>query len=245
MRKKACEWRDNIKVGHISRSNACLATQTTIMKSLEYPLPALSLSVQQCAKILHPALQGSLAKISINRTIPKALRHGPINECGLNINNLYTSQGILKLQKFHQHIGEDSITGRLLRVSLETCILEARVGRNLFDLDFERFPPLVTNCWIKHLWESTTNHSIHIVDRSSNFPQIQRVNDVFLIEIFENNNYTVSELKKIKNCCIYLQVITLSDIMTASGDSFSCTYKVERDTTRNSNQGQSNQVLLA
>ena len=170
MRKKACEWRDNIKVGHISWSNAWLATQTTIMKSLEYPLPALSLSVQQCTKILHPALQGSLAKISINRTIPKAIRHGPIDEGGLNIHNLYTSQGIFKLQKFHQHIREDSITGRLLQVSLETCILEAGVGRNLFALNYARFSPLVTNCWIKHLWEFTTNNSIHIVNRSSNFP---------------------------------------------------------------------------
>ena len=60
--KKSKEWRDNIKAGHLSRDNAWLAIQSTIMKTLEYPLPALMLSKQQCTKIMTPVLEGSLAK---------------------------------------------------------------------------------------------------------------------------------------------------------------------------------------
>ena len=119
--------------------------QTIIIKTLECPLPALTLSEDQCTKIMAPVLQGALAKIAINQTMPKALKHGPIDEGRININSLYTIQGVLQIQKLQQHLGENTVTGKLICVSLETCILEVGVGRNLFQLDYDRFGPLVTN----------------------------------------------------------------------------------------------------
>ena len=39
---KAQQWRDNILAGHLSPSLVWQAAKTTIMKTLEYPLPALT-----------------------------------------------------------------------------------------------------------------------------------------------------------------------------------------------------------
>ena len=86
------------------------------------------------------------------------------------------------------------------------------------------------------LWLQTaeSNQSGNFIQKiqSTNFPQIQCQQDVYLMEVFENEGFIPKELQKINRCRIYLNVLTLSDIMTCSGNRFTCTHKVEKDNTR-------------
>lgn len=72
---------------------------------LEYPLLALILNEAQCKKIMALVLEGALAKISINRIILRDICYEPTDEGDLNINSLYTNQGLMKLHIFQQNIG--------------------------------------------------------------------------------------------------------------------------------------------
>jgi hypothetical protein len=49
---KAEEWKDLIQTGHLQRKDAWQALETTILKTLQYPLPAMTLSEQECNKII-------------------------------------------------------------------------------------------------------------------------------------------------------------------------------------------------
>ena len=48
---KAQAWHDNIILGQLKRDLAWQASQTTIMKSIEYPLAALTLTEDECKNI--------------------------------------------------------------------------------------------------------------------------------------------------------------------------------------------------
>ena len=149
LKNKAVEWKELIRTGHLKRKTAWQAVETTILKTIEYPLPALTLTPKECQKIMQPILSVSFPKTSISKSFPGKVLHGPIFEGGLGIDSLYFTQGVMHIEKFQTHFGTLSITGKLLQVSMETAQLEVGVGRNLFQLDFDTYGDLLTDCWIK------------------------------------------------------------------------------------------------
>ena len=234
LKQKASNWHDNIMLGQLQRDIAWQASQTTIMKSLEYPLVALTLSEEECKTIMAPVKKATLAKTSINRTYPHALLYGQREEGGLGMHDLFVTQGLSHLQKFHQHHGWGTITDKLLTVSLETAILETGIGHNIFDLDYNSFHMLVSDSWIKGLWKFCHIHSITIQDRKTKYPSLLRERDVFLMEIFANEGFSEGQLKKLNQCRMYLQVLRLSEITNGYGNSFTIAYRVQKDGTRKS-----------
>ena len=91
---------------------------------------------------------------------------------------------------------------------------------------------LLTDCWLKHVWNFIQRHNIILIDRVTNFPTPQQENDVFLMEVFAHENYSHSKLAKINRCRLYLGVLTLSDIMNGYGNGLTCAYNCIKDTTR-------------
>ena len=64
----------------------------------------------------------------------------------------------------------DSITGRLMQVSLEMCQLDVGIGSQLFTLDYDKFHSLTEESWIKQLWKFLHEHKISIINRVTELP---------------------------------------------------------------------------
>lgn len=122
-----------------------------------------------------------------------------------------------------------------MKVTLETCILEVGIGRNLFDLEFDKYQALVTDGWMKSLWAFCDKHAISIIDYTTTFPPLLRTNDVYLMEIFVEEGYTDSQLIKLNHCLLCLQALCLSDLANGYGDGFTETYRVKKHTQGNLN----------
>ena len=56
------EWAAQMKRGFMSRFSADLSVQTRIMKSLEYPTAAITLTEKECNKIMSIILTAALTK---------------------------------------------------------------------------------------------------------------------------------------------------------------------------------------
>lgn len=184
---------------------------------------------------MKPVLCSALAKTSLSKNFPRKVLYGPKEEGGLGMNDLWTTQGLMHVQKFHQHIGGSSITSKLLRVTMETCILEVGIGRDLFSLDYNKFGFLVSDCCVKHLWCFCWKNSIQISNKQTPLPPLQRERDGYLMELFQAEGYTRAELIKLNKCRVYIQALTLCDLMTGYGDAFTKTYQVYRDTQKRNN----------
>ena len=64
MLQKSQDWGDKISAGHMDRTNVALALNTTIWKTLSYPLPTTLLTKLECDEIMRPALLAALPKMS-------------------------------------------------------------------------------------------------------------------------------------------------------------------------------------
>jgi hypothetical protein len=83
LRAAARTWKDQIRTGHLPRRLVWESMATTILKTLQYPLPATTLTRQQCDAIMVPILQGGLPASGIARTFPRAVVYAPICYQGL------------------------------------------------------------------------------------------------------------------------------------------------------------------
>jgi len=83
----ANKWAENLRTGIISRNEAWLALQSTIMRTLVYPLPAIRLTKSRCESIL-----ASL------RHFPRKLVHSTLDYMGLDIKHLFFLQEIMHIK---------------------------------------------------------------------------------------------------------------------------------------------------
>ena len=72
MKTSSTMWAIKMKHNTISRYSVSLGLRTTITKSHQYKLPAMTFSEAQCDLIMKPVYNVILSKIGINKTIPLA-----------------------------------------------------------------------------------------------------------------------------------------------------------------------------
>jgi hypothetical protein len=73
MMKATMSWADGLRTGTISKNEVWMALQSTIMRTLSYPLPALRFTRSQCEAIMAPILQYCLPALGICRNFPRKL----------------------------------------------------------------------------------------------------------------------------------------------------------------------------
>ena len=234
LRQKSESWRDHIRSGHLIPSEARLATDTTIMKSLEYPLLALTITDKECKTIMAPVLEASLTKSHICRTFPRAVVYGPTHEKGLGMKNLYTTKGLSQLSAILQFINDKhNITGKLIRASIESAKIEMGIGSDIFICNYWKYEALLMESWIKLVWKFNWEKGIRLWERRTKNINLKRENDSFLMDtIIEECDFSNTELQHINRCRLHLQVVTLSDVITGDGNHFSLlAYRCEFDDT--------------
>ena len=158
-----------------------------------------------------PILDGGLAKAGICRNMARALVHGPKQYKGLNLHDLYTTQGLLQIQAILNHCWKGSDTGILLKTSIEYTKLEIGMPGNLFATDYNLFGHLAEDSVIKCAWEFMTNKGIVIEDEVGGFNMLREKDvpiSVYLCNAFNHKLITTHEWKRANICRKYLKALT-------------------------------------
>ena len=113
-----------IRQSYISRFLASLAVSTTIMKSLGYPLAALTLTESQCNKFMIPIEQAPLPKMGVVKNICKSYLYGPREVQGHEFQNFFTKLCIAPIQILLRHGVTDSQVVHILSCCAEGHQLE-------------------------------------------------------------------------------------------------------------------------
>ena len=217
--EKATLWSELVHKGHLTADDVMLAMDTTIIQSLQYPLPALTLTEKECTSIMAPVLEVALPYSRVCRTYPRKVVYGPKAMMGLGKTDLYIKQGVLQIGILQQYIHTDTITGELLRANIEMIKIHLGMGQNFFQLNFERFKKLVPPSLLKHIWGFCNKYDISIDEETTSNVILRRENDRFLMEEIASHNeaFTENELTHINRCRLYLQVTTMADITNGNG----------------------------
>ena len=216
LRNKTEEWRDQIRSSHLQKYEAWYALTSTIWKSIEYPLPALTMTYKECAYIMAPAKEGGLSKSRICQKLPLEAVHGPLRYQGLGLNHIKITQEVSHLEIIRQHIWRDTPTSRLIQENTEELHLEIGLGGNIFDYPYTPFRKAVTECWLLNTWEFIDQHPFTYTELGP-YLELQCVGDQYLTKLFLDCGYSGASLRKLLMCRKHLEVTTLADITTGDG----------------------------
>ena len=168
------------RTGLLPRRLAWQSFQTTILRSLSYPLAATTLSEEDCRFIMAPAKSAALSCSGVVKTCVRDLAHGPVEAFGIGVPNLYNQQGlepILRLVGLFSR--KDDITGGLLRQSYQLLTVELGPHGLPFSHLFSVWGHLATPCWHVHTWQFLSANDIEL-DLHSPTLDLRREHDDFL-----------------------------------------------------------------
>ena len=214
LRDKAETYAEHTRTGFLTKEEAWHSLHSTVMKTLEYPMEAMSLTRQQWDYIMAPILKVALPRSGIVRTFPRDVLYGPNKSTGMGMMHPYYRQYFKHLELAMKEILKPTITAELLTATMEQLKLEIGFPCENDDWDLPRFSQCLTNSWIKELLLFCDNEGIALHDTTANL-ELCTTADRYLMKEFANAHYTPSELKILNECRMFLRVISVSDLCTA------------------------------
>jgi hypothetical protein len=184
---------------------------------LRYPLPAMSLNENTCYSIQAPTLAALLPKLHLNRNIARSIVFGPIKYGGLAIKTLYSIQNIGQLTLFVGHSREKDKTSTLLNISISHMQLSVGTCTSVLQLPFSTYGAWLESYWLVSFWRFLQRASLSINLTPQWLPTHTQRGDIALIDHFVTQSYKAHQLIQLNRCRLYLQVITLTDIVSADG----------------------------
>jgi hypothetical protein len=157
---KVRQWVSRFRANHLSHVDTWYAFNNTIMKTLEYPMIAISLSRKQWDKLMSPLFAAILPKAKISKHFPWKVLFAPLSRQGLGIIHPHDCQHLSQIQTIFRHSDRHSPTGPLIRASLEQLQLEIGIPDPILQSSHEIYGCLTTPCWLSHIWEYSHSKGI-------------------------------------------------------------------------------------
>jgi len=210
-------WNNRIAKTKMIPAHNLNAMLTRIFKTLMYPLPALSLTYDECYKLSNKLTSSSIPKCNIASTFPLKFRYLPRKYHGLALPDLYLEQRLGQLRELLTHSDMEDVLGKQLKLSLENIQVELGLTHLFFNYPHKTYGHLIPHTWMTSLWEFVSTHKLRIQGWKHDLHPT-RDHDISIIESFTKKGFSNDDLQQLNNCRIYLQVYSLADICNAEGD---------------------------
>jgi hypothetical protein len=177
-----------------------------VRPKLEFPLAVTQFTQLECDQITSPVIRACLSKMDYNRNLPKEVGYGPRELFGFYIHDYYIEQGIKQLTALVGHICQDSETGRLMRIELQWCQVQAGTAKHLLG-DPTNSIDYIETCWIMCIRDFLRTYGLQIDFSATPLPEAQCIYDEFIMDVVrERGGCTASELQRINACRMWLRV---------------------------------------
>jgi hypothetical protein len=135
---------------------------------------------------------------------------------GVGLSHLGVEALIAMSNKLLIHYGYDTATGRFMWISFNLFYLELGLSFQPMQESFAKYSHQVTHSWVKMLWEKISLFEIQAVFADCPL-QLPQEGNQFLMQVLIQAGYTGETLLRLNRVRISLQVLFLSDVLTASG----------------------------
>jgi hypothetical protein len=159
---------------------------------------------------------GFYSKWHWGRTIPTAIRHGPLSMGGLDIIDLRTEAGIAAIKLHCDSIFSASETGKMVLVNLYHSQLESGLGVPLLE-NPSILVSYLTPTWLTSICHFAYQHNnISITMTESCTSPLWNANEQFLMEPHRLESFTPSQAQDINLVRLYLQAYTISYLLAGT-----------------------------
>ena len=125
-----------------------------------------------------------------------------------------------QIQVLLDNTWKDTVTGQLIRTSLESFKLELSIQWTLFSKDYDLYSDIAIDCWINHLLHFVQEHNIEI-DEDTDSGELLRAGDRFIGQIFadaySNNILSQPDWRAANRCRLFLRIFSVADLTTCDG----------------------------
>ena len=129
LRAKAVAWGEAIRTKMIRREEAWYCFQSTIMKTIEYPLVSTTISKAQFQYIMSPILKQALNKVGVQKCMPHKLVYGTLRTRGLNVHDPWQTQTIQRCLSILRHSNRNTPSRDLHDENME--LVQTHVGSSV------------------------------------------------------------------------------------------------------------------
>jgi hypothetical protein len=214
------KWASNTRHSRLPRHLVWQSLKVSICMTLKYPLPATTLSKEQCEDIMKPILSAGLSHSGIVNTVKRAVAYGPERFLGLGLPHLHVEQTIEGVQRILRFVKSKAVPGQFIRSTIQDHTVELGLPGNMFQHSFKEFGHLATQSKMKSMWESLERYEMKLEIKMDSLSLLAE-RDEFLMQAFFDAGYRGSILEELNRCRKFLHAVTLGDIATADGTSFS------------------------
>ena len=197
-----------------------LAYVHTICKSMEYPMVTTSMTGEEWDSIFWTINKTTLPKCGFARNFTKDILYGPMKYQGMGgPMEPKCHQELEKIKTLVQEVNSQRRCGTRMQITTEQLRLETGFPGPFTDVPFHKVSPCTTDSWIKTVWAACYSYDISLHDKFGAL-RLARAFDQFLMPAFAKI-CTKEELAILNLCRLFLEVVTLADICTITGDRIS------------------------
>ena len=127
------------------RETARIGYHMMVRPKLEYPLAVTQFTQLECDQITSLVIRACLSRMGYNYNSPKVVVYGQRELFGFGMHDFfYIEQGIQQLTALVGQIRQDSETGRLMRIELQWCQVQAGTAKHLLGDPHDSFDYIET-----------------------------------------------------------------------------------------------------
>ena len=183
---------------------------------VSYCLPITRFTPQQCERLMIISRRALLPKLGFNQNSPLPIIHGPHIYGGSNRLHIRTLQATLHILYFLGHYRQRSHISDQYKILLDISQLTLGVGFPILEYPSIPLPHEEMN-HITFLRRQLSHLNLHIKLTDPWIPPLVWENDCYLMESFLTISMPTKYLEELNYCRLYLQVITLANIVTPDG----------------------------
>jgi Reverse transcriptase (RNA-dependent DNA polymerase). len=218
LRLKVETWVNNVRSSRANMEEVWTALHRTIPFSVCYPLPAVTLTPEDCKYIMAPITKYGLPLTGIASTTPTAVKVGSLEMGGLGVIDPYVFMGTSQIENFVSNTWRKSPTGMLQEITLEDFALEMGLSMPWTTAKLQQgLLYATTHSWIRQLVQFTVSNAISIDYQLTHELIPKRDRDKTIMEAAFEYKTHKPFLKSINNIRMLTKVICLSDLVTADG----------------------------
>jgi hypothetical protein len=192
--------------------------------SFEFPLPITCFSKQQCGTLQKIFAGPFIFKMRISSKTSRKLIFAPYRFSGFAFADTWVQQGLQHLQLLIGHLRHQDQVGNLLKINRDTLQLLLGYPFPPLSYPYQDIAPIAPPSWLITTWEflNDINGKVTFTD-PWNLPLDWQGNCHFMPQVLSQLVHipkpilSKADLQKFNLCCIYHQVLTLSNIATSSG----------------------------
>ena len=199
----------------MTKKESNTAMVSTIGRSIRYPLAATTLSSQQCKEVDKSLKKNVLGKMGVVHTAPDVVVFSLIKLGGIGLHRTEIDQVIDHVKIVMQHGHRKTVTGTLIRNTLEQIAIESGQEGNPFAFDSDSLTYTTERIWIQNTITACSKFSINIVPPFQGIPK-WTTKDQF---IMDKAILTLKgkELRIFNKVRLALKIATVSDMAVADG----------------------------